>query len=298
MSYPYQELEPDYDRLLETCREDLSRKLELEKRVKEILALADKHHDEWTFVTSVTGVPRLWGMASFERECDSDYSRSPAQGDRWDERSVNVPRGLGPYESWAAACIAAYRLDRLDHVGSKNWTWSRACYEGELFNGFGPRARGRRTGYLWSWTNVYDGGKYVRDGVWDPEFRDPQCGMVPLMIALMKLDPTLKLADDPDFAPIWATPADGVAPVPRSLAPTEGHAHDTRWLQETLNRLGADPQLRIDGSYGRATRRAVTAFQARFAGPHGLVPDGLAGPATMAQLETAAHHLDSETLPF
>ncbi len=181
-------------------------------------------------------MPRLWGLASFERESGSDYSRSPAQGDRWDRASVNVPRGLGPYRCWGDACVAAYRLDRLDAVagsasvppapslpspasggGEKRedaggtpalpgWPWPRACYEGELFNGFGPRAHGRHTGYLWSWTNIYTGGKYVADGKWDPDHVDEQCGMVPMMAALLRLsagrslDSALALADAPPWS--------------------------------------------------------------------------------------------------
>jgi len=286
-----------------------------------VLALSERHRDEWAEVAGKTGVPRLWGLASFERESGSDYSRSPAQGDRWDRVSVNVPRGLGPYRCWGDACVAAYRIDRLDEVAgsagvppasaaitgeaaaSENaggtpalpgWTWPRACYEGELFNGFGPRAHGRHTGYLWSWTNIYTGGKYVADGKWDPDTQDQQCGMVPMMAALLRLsagrslDPSLALAD----APPWSTgapPAPLPAPTVPALPPDSAALFDsnmTAWLQAALNRLNAtegfskDPPLVVDGSYGRHTRRAVTAFQAA----HGLVPDGLAGPLTIAEI--------------
>ncbi len=45
-----------------------------------------------------------------------------------------------------------------------------------------------------------------------------------------------------------------------------------------------DLPLLVDGCYGRHTRRAVAAFQAA----HGLVPDGLAGPLTLAALRELA----------
>jgi peptidoglycan hydrolase-like protein with peptidoglycan-binding domain len=57
--------------------------------------------------------------------------------------------------------------------------------------------------------------------------------------------------------------------------------HSTGWLQEQLNALGADPPLLVDGSYGRATRRAVAAFQAK----RKLAIDGLAGPQTIGEIE-------------
>jgi len=182
--------------------------------------------------------------------------------------------------------------------GGGGWTWARAAYEGELYNGFGPRAHGRRTGYLWSWTNIYTGGKYVADGKWDPDHRDEQCGMVPMMAALLRLDSALALADAPPWsvapgsagvppapAGVAAVPAPAV-PVPSPHVPTVFDRDETAWLQAALNRLNAtqgfskDPPLVVDGCYGRHTRRTVTAFQAA----HGLAPDGLAGPLTIAAI--------------
>jgi lysozyme family protein len=306
MQHPFSALAAEYAALLAAMRLDPSREHELAARASAVLELGEHHHDEWAEVTGRTGVPRLWGLASFERESGSDYSRSPAQGDRWDHVSVNVPRGLGPYRSWGEACVAAYRLDRLDEVAGSagvppaaartaaipGWTWPRACYEGELFNGFGPRAHGRHTGYLWSWTNIYDGGKFVADGVWDPARRDEQCGMVPMMAALLQLDASLALADALP-AHILSLPAiPGTSPgreaeeVPAPAVPVVFVSHVTTWLQMTLNRLGATedfskyPPLAVDGSYGRVTRRAVAAFQAA----HGLTPDGIAGPLTTAAI--------------
>ncbi len=175
-------------------------------RAGQILDLAHSHRDEWAEVEGRTGVPRLWGIAIFEREAASDYRRSPAQGDRWDRVSTHVPKGRGPYPCWADACIDAWRLDHLDAVGRPCWTWTRACYEAEAYNGFGPRAHGRRSGYLWSWTSIYDGGKYTRDGRWSPQAIDRQCGVAPLMQALLGLDGTLALAD--------ASPAPAAGRVP------------------------------------------------------------------------------------
>jgi lysozyme family protein len=296
MQHPFAILAPEYAALLSAMRLDPAREHDLAARAGVVLDLSYFHRDEWTEVTARTGVPRLWGMASFERESGSDYSRSPAQGDRWDKVSVNVPRGLGPYRCWGDACVAAYAIDKLDEVSAANWTWPRACYEGELFNGFGPRAHGRRTGYLWSWTNIYDGGNYVADGKWDPDTQDQQCGMVPMMAALLRLDATLALTDALP-APSPPSPVGGGderVPQPhdvpngiaRLAAPIGGGGSVAAWVQARLNRLrssrslGADPPLVIDGSYGRHTRRAVTAFQAA----HGLVPDGLTGPLTLAAI--------------
>jgi len=52
-------------------------------------------------------------------------------------------------------------------------------------------------------------------------------------------------------------------------------------LQQALNDLGADPKLDVDGRFGPATRRAVTAFQAAA----GITADGIAGPVTEAAIK-------------
>ena len=56
-----------------------------------------------------------------------------------------------------------------------------------------------------------------------------------------------------------------------------------KWVQLSLNLLGANPQLVVDGKYGPATKAAVTKFQQE----HGLVVDGFAGEATGAALRAA-----------
>lgn len=56
-----------------------------------------------------------------------------------------------------------------------------------------------------------------------------------------------------------------------------------KWVQLSLNLLGANPQLVVDGSYGPATKAAVTKFQKE----HNLAADGWAGDATQNALRSA-----------
>ena len=58
-------------------------------------------------------------------------------------------------------------------------------------------------------------------------------------------------------------------------------AHDTKWLQDALNKLGASPKLAIDGVVSPVLRTAIADYQRK----NGLDADGLVGPATIRALE-------------
>ena len=265
MQHPFDVLRPEYEALLASMK--VTREAEVEAIAGKLLGFA--REGLYTQVSLDTGVPIVWMATSFEREASSNFNDSPAQGDPWHEISVHVPKGRGPFTSWAAAAKDAYHLDGLDQVGAGNWTAARACYEGELFNGFGYRAHGVHSPYLWSGTSNYVKGKFVADGVWDANHVDTQLGIVPVMLRMISLMPTLDFAMPPP--PL---------PAPDGLGTHEGR--DTAWVQRALNILNVEGTPLIeDNNYGRHTRRAVAAYQ----GAHGLTADGLAGPLTITQLE-------------
>jgi len=59
--------------------------------------------------------------------------------------------------------------------------------------------------------------------------------------------------------------------------------HSTAWLQSSLNKLGAEPPLVADGSFGPLTALALKTFQEE----HGLEADGRVDPETFAAIEQA-----------
>ena len=71
-----------------------------------------------------------------------------------------------------------------------------------------------------------------------------------------------------------------VVPVPRPV-PVPVPSHDTLWVQQSLNVLGANPPLAEDGISGPLTMAAVAQFQQA----NGLSPSGFADAATMAAIE-------------
>jgi lysozyme family protein len=271
VQYPFEALAPEYANLL--ARMQITRQQEVQAVANHLLVYVQQ--GRYADVADKLGIPQIFIATSFEREASSNFRLSPAQGDPWNERSIHVPRGRGPFKDWTMAALDAYTLDGLDKVGKDNWNWMRFCYEGELFNGFGYRQHGVHSPYVWSGSNNYDKGKYTSDGVFDSGVRDQQLGIVPIARMMASLDPALDLLGWPAQPPV-------PPPFPQSPPLGVGGGMDVRWLQATLNLL-MKSELTVDGIYGRYTRQVVVAFQQKA----GLEADGLAGPLTLAALENA-----------
>jgi lysozyme family protein len=154
-------------------------------------------------VAARTGVPWPAIALIHQMECGGDWSLNIAQGDPWNKRSVHVPKGRGPFNSWEDAAIDALAIDGTDRVTA--WSIERLCYELEKYNGFGSRRRGIHTPYLWSTSNHYTRGKYVADHVWDANAVSAQAGAMPLLSRMMALDASITIGEvqppPPDVQP-------------------------------------------------------------------------------------------------
>lgn len=279
MQHPYDVLRPEYVRDLAVAQILPRYERQCEIARDKILAQLSIYQP----VFERTGVPVLVQGALSYRESDCDPTRSIAQGDRWDRVSVNVPRGRGPFKNKVDADVDGLHLDHLDAVAAMSGGWDapRALYESELWNGFGPRNKGKRSGYVVAGTQLYAGGMYVRDGVWSASAEDSRPGTLAIMVVTARARPDLAL---PSLLSTEPAPTPPVAPQPPAPTPPGLGENDetTAALQTRLNELGQDPPLRVDGNYGRQTRRAVEAFQEK----NGLITDGIAGPQTWAKLGT------------
>ena len=267
MKHPVEELRAGYERDMAALR--VIDHAGVDGTARRLVSLARTgRYDE---LHAKTGVPIVWTAASFEREASSRFELSPAQGDRWDHVSTHVPKGRGPFSSWAAAGIDAYHLNGLDKIGAANWTWVLALYYGELFNGFGYRDYHRmRSPYLVGGTNLQQLGKYTSDGKFDPVHMDKQIGIVPVMMTMAQLEPELAIPGPWPFAL-------GAIEKPATLVPAQSPlaAFDIFAVQRALKTAGFDPGY-VDGSFGRKTSAALRGFEQA----HGLTADGLLDKAT------------------
>ncbi len=147
-------------------------------------------------VSAKTGVPWAVIAVIHERECSQDWTRSLAQGDPWNRTSVHVPAGRGPFISWEATAVDALVNCAPYAAWNKDWSIGRALTKLEEYNGLGYAARGQPSPYLWSGTDQYKSGKYVRDGLYDPDAVDSQLGCAGLLKAMAAIDPTAGLTSE------------------------------------------------------------------------------------------------------
>jgi lysozyme family protein len=183
-------------------------------------------------VTAKTGVPWAAIAVIHERECSQDWTGSLAQGDSWNRVSVHVPAGRGPFDSWEDAAIDALRNCTPYAARNKDWSIGGTLTVLEEYNGLGYASRGVPSPYVWSGTDQYRSGKYVRDGVYDPNAVDSQLGCAGLLMAMMALDRSIEFegTTPPTAAlPSTAKPlAPGIAePRPPSITnPAKGSIGD------------------------------------------------------------------------
>jgi len=143
-------------------------------------------------VSERTGIPWPFIAVTHQRESSQNWSRSLAQGDPFDQVSTHVPAGRGPFNSWEEAAYDALVNCGPYAARNKDWSIGGLLTLLERYNGVGYVNRGLPSPYLWSGTDQYKSGKYVRDGVFDPEAVDKQLGCAGLIMAMMQLDPTIK----------------------------------------------------------------------------------------------------------
>jgi lysozyme family protein len=183
-------------------------------------------------VSAKTGVPWAVIAVIHERECSQDWSGSLAQGDLWDRVSVHVPAGRGPFKSWEEAAIDALNNCPPYAGRNKDWTIGALLSKLEEFNGLGYGLRGVPSPYLWSGTDQYRSGKYVRDGVYDPHAIDGQLGCAGLLMAMSALDRSIEFQTNtptPGALPPDAKPhlSDIAKPRPPSITnPARGSVGD------------------------------------------------------------------------
>ena len=175
-----------------------------------------------------TGVPWPVVAVIHEREAAQRWDRSIAQGDPWNRVSTHVPKGRGPFASFVAAAIDALTKCAPFAARWKNWTYGGAITLLIMYNGLGYDRRGLPSPYAWAGSNQYARGKYVADGVFDPNEVDRQLGCAPLLKRMAEIDPEAALKEQSKKAEQGGAVATGTAAGTETARQTAEQGHD--WL--------------------------------------------------------------------
>jgi lysozyme family protein len=96
-----------------------------------------------------------------------------------------VPWDTG--KAWIQSALDALQLEKMVNIG--NWPIERCLYEIEAFNGFGPHWKGKRSNYLWNWSNLQEPGGIPCDHCsYDPNYVSGQAGAATLLRILANED--------------------------------------------------------------------------------------------------------------
>ena len=174
-------LSKEYVDLWRSCAIRPSRLGEVDTIVDRIVA----HKARYRKAGKPHGVP--WHVVAVIHmlEGSGNFSTHLHNGDPLTARTVHVPKGRPkagkPPFKWEASASDALEFDGLGTW--RNWTLPGTLFALERFNGFGYRANRIRihSPYLWSFSNQYTMGKFVKDGHFSPSAVSQQCGAAVLL---------------------------------------------------------------------------------------------------------------------
>lgn len=181
--YNLQALKPEYEKLFDDC----VIKPEFQAQVDAVLSKINKGKTRYYLVHQVTGVPWYFIGIIHSLECGCDFSKHLHNGDPITAKTTRVPSGRPPNWAygmkWEDSAVDALQLKAMQKWS--DWSIPGMLYMLERYNGWGYRPKGINSPYLWSGSNQYDKGKYVKDGVFDKDAVSKQVG-VALLLKRMK----------------------------------------------------------------------------------------------------------------
>lgn len=149
-------------------------------RAATVDALADRlvaNKKRYASAGKPNGVPWFVVGVIHLLEASGDFTKHLHNGDPLTARTVRVPAGRPttgkPPFTWEDSAADVLKLKLK---GWTDWSIPGTLYVLERYNGWGYRDRGHATPYLWSFSSNYAKGKYVKDGVYDPNAVSAQCG--------------------------------------------------------------------------------------------------------------------------
>lgn len=140
-------------------------------------------------VSAAVGCPWWLVGVIHSLEAALRFDKHLHNGDPLSARTVRVPKGRpkrgGPPFAWEDSAIDALEAPPHSLHTIDKWSISRALYELEKYNGFGYFQHAVNSPYLWSFTTLYDQGKYTADGRYSASTISKQCGAAAIIKAMV-----------------------------------------------------------------------------------------------------------------
>jgi len=178
----------EYKRLWNTMSIKSSWRSQVYRKAKQIVANKDKYEEisakfpnriPWYFIGIIHNL-----------ECGLDFNKHLHNGDSLARRTRRVPASrpkthFGPF-TFTESAVDALQMKGFDKI--TDWSPEHMAYLFEKYNGFGYRYRRRTNPYLWSGSQHYTKGKFIRDHVYSSSAVSQQIGCMPLLKAIMEID--------------------------------------------------------------------------------------------------------------
>jgi lysozyme family protein len=188
----FADIKDEYRSLFDACvvRDDRTSDVNSDLR---ILTLPQSR-PRYEAVSQKTATPWYFIAIVHDLEVSFRFRGHLHNGDPLARRTVQVPKNRPPvwqppsdWESSAEDAVTYEQTIKKKVWGRPDdWSLERMLYRFEIYNGFGTRAHGINTPYLWSFSTHYEKGKYIYDGRWDPNAISDQCGAAVLLFELVK----------------------------------------------------------------------------------------------------------------
>jgi lysozyme family protein len=161
-----------------------------QRDMKQFEANYAKHKADYEKVAAQSDLPPELIAALHWRESTGNFHTYLAQGDPLGKKATHVPTNQPIRSDWSLAAEDALGAKdkhltqtRLDLHKNTTDLAAIASYA-EAYNGLGYSNKGKVSPYVWSGTDAYTGGKFVRDHQYDPRVKDAQLGVMPMFEAL------------------------------------------------------------------------------------------------------------------
>ncbi|WP_105435811.1 CHAP domain-containing protein [Neorhizobium tomejilense] len=151
-----------------------------------------KYQSRYAAAVAGTAIPWWFVAVIHSMEAGMNFNRHLHNGDPLTSRTVREPKNLPvvpePPYSWEVSAADALRYERLEQV--TDWSLPSVLYHWHRYNGIVNeyKRRGIPTPYLWSGSQHYVKGKYVRDHEFDPNEPSDQVGAAVLLRVMIDMN--------------------------------------------------------------------------------------------------------------